>query len=98
MLSLRNANTNAVVNDRRDRTNVAGICELCFVGLMRSLRVHASRVLESSVYVPGQKPGYQLAIQDAIRALAAIHSSALASPRTWRPERPFRLLAFACTS
>ena len=97
MLSLINANTDTVVNDRQDRTNVAGIYELCFVGLRCSLRLHARQVLGGLAYVPGVKPAYKLTLGAAIRALAAM-SSAMGSQRTWRPEQSFRLPAFACTS
>ena len=97
MLSLINANTNTVVNDRQDRTNVAGIYQLRFVGLRHSLRHHASRVLGGSAYGPGLKPATKLMLQEAIRALAMM-SSAMDSRWTWRSERPFRLPAFACNS
>ncbi len=97
MLSFTNANTNDLVNDRLDRMNVAGIRELCVVGLQRSLRIHANRALRSSAYLRGCKSPYQLAHQGAIRAVKATLPTALGWQRTWRPERPFRLLAFACT-
>lgn len=99
MLSFTNANTSALVNDRRDRTNdVAGICKLCVAGLLRGMRVHANRALRMSAHGPGAKPVYPLSYQGAIRAVAALRPTALEAQRIWRPERPFRLLAFACTA
>ena len=98
MLSFTNANTNALVNDRQDRTSVAGIRPLSVIGLLHCLRIHANRVLGGSAYLRGCKSAYQLAYQDAIPAVQAMLSTAMESQRTWRPERPFRLLAFACTT
>ena len=97
MLSFTNAKTNAIVTDRKDRTNVAGICQLGIVGLhSRTQRAHARRVLGSSAPVRSYQAAHQLAYQSAIHAVMTMLSTAMDLRRAWRPERPFRLLAFAC--
>ena len=90
-----NAIINVVVNDRLDRTNVAGIDTHRGYGLLRS-RFYATCAPLAHAQLPGIKQ--QMPAQ-ACALLVESRGSSMVSAPCWRLERPFTgTLAFACTT
>jgi hypothetical protein len=83
------------VNDRHDHATVGGMLQLR-AEILKRLRLYARRALSGSAQLPGEKSPGTSKCRCAVPAVV-LGTAALRSTTGWRPERPARLPAFACS-